>query len=191
MAKTTLTSWILALALVATAGFAAAQGSSAPKTNPAPGAAKSSGSQASPASAPTPAAQPTATPNPNFKSDKERQSYAVGMNIGESLHRQPVDLDSNSLIQGLKDSMAGGKTLMTDEEAKAALTELGQQVRAKQEEKVKQAAETNKKEGEAFLAANKTKPGVVTTPSGLQYKILKEGTGPKPTAADKVVCNYK
>ncbi|HET9791160.1 MAG TPA: FKBP-type peptidyl-prolyl cis-trans isomerase [Candidatus Angelobacter sp.] len=189
MAKTTLTSWILALALVATAGFAAAQGSSAPKKNSAQGAAKTT--QAAPAATPTPAAQPTATPNPNFKSDKERQSYAVGMNIGESLHRQPVDLDSNSLIQGLKDSMAGGKTLMTDEEAKAALTELGQQVRAKQEEKVKQAAETNKKEGEAFLAANKTKEGVVTTPSGLQYKILKAGTGPKPTAADKVVCNYR
>ncbi len=190
MQKTTLTSWILALALIATAGFAAAQGSSAPKTNPAQGAAKTSGSQA-PSASPTPAAHPAATPNPNFKSDKERQSYAVGMNIGESLHRQPVELDSNSLIQGLKDSMAGGKTLMTDDEAKAALTELGQQVRTKQEEKVKQAAETNKKEGDAFLAANKTKPGVVTTPSGLQYKILKEGTGPKPTAADKVVCNYK
>jgi len=191
MAKTTLTSWILALALVATAGFAAAQGSSAPKTNPAPGAAKSSGSQASPAAAPTPAAQPTATPNPNFKSDKERQSYAVGMNIGESLHRQPVELDMDSLIKGLKDSMAGGKMLMSDDEAKTALTELGQQVRAKQEEKVKQAAETNKKEGEAFLAANKTKEGVVTTPSGLQYKILKAGTGPKPTATDKVSVNYK
>ena len=192
MQNTTITSWILALALVATAGFAAAQGSSAPKTKPAQGAAKTSGPQAAPSASPTPAAaQPAATPNPNFKSDKERQSYAVGMNIGESLHRQPVDLDSTLLIQGLKDSMSGGKTLMTDEEAKAALTELGQQVRTKQEEKVKQAAETNKKEGEAFLAANKTKPGVVTTPSGLQYKILKEGTGPKPTASDKVVCNYK
>jgi FKBP-type peptidyl-prolyl cis-trans isomerase FklB len=191
MAKTTLTSWILALALTATAGFAAAQGSSAPKTNPAPGAAKSSGSQATPAASPTPSAQPAATPNPNFKSDKERQSYAVGMNIGESLHRQPVDLDSAALMQGLKDSMGGGKTLMTDDEAKAALTELSQQVRTKQEEKVKQAAENNKKEGEAFLAANKTKPGVVTTPSGLQYKILTEGKGPKPTAADKVNCNYK
>jgi FKBP-type peptidyl-prolyl cis-trans isomerase FklB len=189
MAKTTLTSWILALALVATAGFAAAQGSSAAKTKPAQGAAKTT--QAAPAASPTPTAQPTATPNPNFKSDKERQSYAVGMNIGESLHRQPVELDMDSLIKGLKESMAGGKTLLTDEEAKAALTELGQQVRAKQEEKVKQAAETNKKEGEAFLAANKTKEGVVTTPSGLQYKILKAGTGPKPTAADKVVCNYR
>jgi FKBP-type peptidyl-prolyl cis-trans isomerase len=189
MAKTTLTSWILALALVATAGFAAAQGSSAAKTKPAQGAAKTT--QAAPAASPTPTAQPTATPNPNFKSDKERQSYAVGMNIGESLHRQPVELDMDSLVRGLKESMAGGKTLLTDEEAKAALTELGQQVRAKQEEKVKQAAETNKKEGEAFLAANKTKEGVVTTPSGLQYKILKAGTGPKPTASDKVSVNYK
>ena len=191
MAKTTLTSWILALALTATAGFAAAQGSSAPKTNPAQGAAKTGGSQATPAASPTPSAQPAATPNPNFKSDKERQSYAVGMNIGESLHRQPVELDSTALMQGLKDSMSGGKTLMTDDEAKTALTELSQQVRTKQEEKVKQAAENNKKEGEAFLAANKTKPGVVTTPSGLQYKILTEGKGPKPTAADKVNCNYK
>lgn len=191
MAKTTLTSWILALALTATAGFAAAQGSSAPKTNPAQGAAKTGGSQATPAASPTPSAQPAATPNPNFKSDKERQSYAVGMNIGESLHRQPVELDSTALMQGLKDSMSGGKTLMTDDEAKAALTELSQQVRTKQEEKVKQAAENNKKEGEAFLAANKTKPGIVTTPSGLQYKILTEGKGPKPTASDKVNCNYK
>ena len=191
MAKTTLTSWILALALTATAGFAAAQGSSSPKTKPAQGAAKTGGTQATPAASPTPSAQPAATPNPNFKSDKERQSYAVGMNIGESLHRQPVDLDTTALMQGLKDSMSGGKMLLTDDEAKTALTELTQQVRAKQEEKVKQAAENNKKEGEAFLAANKTKPGVVTTPSGLQYKILTEGKGPKPTAADKVSCNYK
>jgi FKBP-type peptidyl-prolyl cis-trans isomerase FklB len=191
MAKTTLTSWILALTLTATAGFAAAQGSSAPKTNPAPGAAKTSGSQATPAASPTPAAKEAATPNPNFKSDKERQSYAVGMNIGESIHRQPVELDVNLLVQGLKDSIAGSKTLLTDEEAKAALSELGQQVKTKQEDKAKQAAESSKKEGETFLAANKTKPGVVTTPSGLQYKILQPGTGPKPTATDKVVCNYK
>jgi FKBP-type peptidyl-prolyl cis-trans isomerase FklB len=190
MAKTTLKSWILALALTATAGFAAAQGSSAPKTNPAPGAAKT-GSQAAPAASPTPAAKEAATPNPNFKSDKERQSYAVGMNIGESIHKQPVELDLNQLMQGLKDSMTGGKTLLTDDEAKTALGELGQQVRTKQEAKAKEAAETNKKEGEAFLAANKTKPGVVTTPSGLQYKILTAGTGPKPTATDKVICNYK
>src|ERR1700759_629578 len=113
MAKTTLTSWILALALTATAGFAAAQGSSSPKTNPAQGAAKTGGTQATPAASPTPTAPLAPTPNPNFKSDKERQSYAVGMNIGESLHRQPVDLDTNSLMQGLKDSMSGGKMLLT------------------------------------------------------------------------------
>lgn len=191
MAKTTLSSWILALALVATAGFAAAQGSSSAKTNPAQGAAKTTGTQAAPSASQTPAAQPAATPNPNFKSDKERQSYAVGINIGESLHRQPVDLDLDSLVKGLKDSMGGGKTLMTDDEAKAALMELGQQVKAKQEEKVSQAKEANKKEGDAYLAANKTKPGVVTTPSGLQYKIITPGTGPKPTAQDKVTVNYR
>src|SRR5271157_5536937 len=71
------------------------------------------------------------------------------------------------------------------------LTELQAEARKKQEEKKQQAGETNKKEGEAFLAANKAKERVVTLPSGLQYKILKEGTGPKPTAADTVVCNYR
>jgi len=65
------------------------------------------------------------------------------------------------------------------------------EMRTKQEEKRQQAAATNKQEGEAFLAANKTKEGVVTLPSGLQYKILTQGTGPKPTASDSVVCNYR
>ncbi len=112
------------------------------------------------------------------------------MNLGENLHRQSVDLDPAIFEQGLKDGMSGGKTLMTEEEARAALMQLQTEVRAQQAEKAKQAGEANKKEGEAFLAANKTKPGVVTLPSGLQYKILTEGKGPKPTASDTVVCNY-
>ena len=80
---------------------------------------------------------------------------------------------------------------MTEAEAQAVLTQLQADMRKKQEEKTQQAGEANQKEGEAFLAANKAKPGVVTLPSGLQYKILKEGTGPKPTATDSVVCNYQ
>jgi len=80
---------------------------------------------------------------------------------------------------------------MTEAEAQAVLTQLQADMRKKQEEKAQQAGEANQKEGEAFLAANKSKPGVVTLPSGLQYKILKEGTGPKPTATDSVVCNYQ
>jgi len=91
----------------------------------------------------------------------------------------------------LKDSIAGGKTLLTDDEAKAAITQLQDEVRKAEEQKMQQAAETNKKAGDAFLAANKTKDGVVTTPSGLQYKILTAGSGAKPAATETVVCNYR
>jgi FKBP-type peptidyl-prolyl cis-trans isomerase FklB len=113
------------------------------------------------------------------------------MNLGTNLHRQSVEIDPALLMQGLKDALAGGHTLMTDDEARATLTQLQEELRKKQEAKMQQAGEENKKEGEAFLAANKTKEGVVTLPSGLQYKILKAGTGPKPTATDSVVCNYR
>jgi len=122
---------------------------------------------------------------------KDKASYAIGLNIGRGLHRDSVDIDPNILVRGLKDAMAGGKQLMTDDEAKTALTALQADVSKRQQEKMQIAGEANKKEGEEFLAANKAKEGVVTLPSGLQYKILKEGTGPKPTATDSVVCNYR
>ena len=113
------------------------------------------------------------------------------MNIGKNLKRDSVSVDPAILLRGLKDALAGGKLLLTDEEAKAALTALQAEVRTKEEEKLKVAALENKKTGEAFLAANKTKEGVVTLPSGLEYKIIKEGTGPKPTADDTVLCHYR
>jgi FKBP-type peptidyl-prolyl cis-trans isomerase FklB len=122
---------------------------------------------------------------------KEKASYAIGMNWGTGLHRQGIDVDSAALLQGMKDGLSGGKTLLTEDEARAALMQLQSEVQAKQQAKAQQEGEANKKEGDAFLAANKTKEGVVTLPSGLQYKILKAGTGPKPTATDTVVCNYK
>ena len=124
-------------------------------------------------------------------STKEKASYAIGMNWGTGLHRQNVEVDSAALIQGLKDALAGGKTLLTEEEARAAIMQLQSELQAKAQAKAAQEGEANKKEGDAFLAANKGKEGVVTLPSGLQYKILKAGTGPKPTATDSVVCNYK
>ncbi len=145
---------------------------------------------------PTPAAQPPAAPTPNspLTTQKDKNSYAIGMNIGtslrESLGRQSVDVDYKVLVQGLQDAVSG-KTLMTEDEARATLTQLQAEVRAKQEAKQKEVYATNRKEGEAFLAANKTKEGVVTLPSGLQYKILTPGTGPKPTATDTVSCNYR
>jgi FKBP-type peptidyl-prolyl cis-trans isomerase len=126
-----------------------------------------------------------------LKTQKDRFSYALGMKMGANLHKQSVPIDPAILARGLKDAMAGGKTLLTDDEAQAALTEVQNDLRKKQQAKMQEAGDANKKEGEAFLAANKAKEGVVALPSGLQYKILKEGTGPKPTASDSVVCNYR
>jgi FKBP-type peptidyl-prolyl cis-trans isomerase FklB len=126
-----------------------------------------------------------------FKTQKDKVSYAIGMSIGANLHKQSVDVDPKVLAQGLQDAMSGGKTLLSEDEERATLTDLQNDMRKKQQEKMQAAAETNKKEGDAFLAAHKTKEGVVTLPSGLQYKILAAGTGPKPTAGDAVACNYR
>jgi FKBP-type peptidyl-prolyl cis-trans isomerase FklB len=142
----------------------------------------------------TPAANPQQSPAPEssaFKTQKDKVSYAIGMNVGTTLHRQSVDVDPKLLQQGLEDALAGGKTLLSEDEARAVLTELQTDMRKKQQEKMQLAGEANKKEGDAFLTANKGKDGVVALPSGLQYKIITSGTGPKPTASDTVVCNYR
>ena len=122
---------------------------------------------------------------------KDKFSYALGMNIGSGLHRQSVPVNADLLMRGLKDALAGGKTLLTEDEARAAIMEVQNQMRKQMQEKAAAMGETNKKSGDAFLAANKSKEGVTTLPSGLQYKVLQTGSGPKPTASDTVVCNYK
>jgi FKBP-type peptidyl-prolyl cis-trans isomerase FklB len=148
-----------------------------------------------------PSASKTATPAkpaaaaPAFKSRKEKFSYALGMNFGagwrDRLKSQNVDYDSALLLEGFKDALTDSKTRLTTEESQAVLKEVGAELQKEQQAKMKEAADKNKTDGEAFLAANKEKEGVVTLPSGLQYKILTEGNGPKPTASDTVVCNYK
>jgi FKBP-type peptidyl-prolyl cis-trans isomerase FklB len=134
----------------------------------------------------------TKTPAPlKLTTPKEKFSYALGMKMGGNLKKQDVPVDPNILARGLKDALAGSKTLLTDEEAQAALNDVQNDLRKKQQEKMQESSAANKKDGDAFLASNKGKEGVVTLPSGLEYKILKEGTGPKPTANDSVVCNYR
>jgi FKBP-type peptidyl-prolyl cis-trans isomerase FklB len=137
--------------------------------------------------------RPAATPAAPLvlKTDQDKISYAIGMQVGNSLHSQSVQVDPKILAQGLNDALAGSKMLLTDQEAKAMLTQLQQQVRTAQMQKMQALSASNKTEGETFLASNKTKEGVVALPSGLQYKILQQGTGPKPTASDTVVCNYR
>jgi FKBP-type peptidyl-prolyl cis-trans isomerase FklB len=126
-----------------------------------------------------------------LKTQQDKTSYALGMNLGRSLHRQSVEVEPDVVARGLKDALAGGKTLLTDDEAQATMVALQNDVRARQQGQMQQVAEKNKKDGEAFLAANAGKEGVVRLPSGLQYKILTPGTGPKPSATDSVVCNYR
>jgi len=126
-----------------------------------------------------------------LKTQKDKASYALGMNFGTGLRKQSIDIDPAILARGLRDSFSNGKTLLTEDEAKAVLTQLQGDVRKRQQELAQQLGETNKKQGLEFLEANKTKDGVVTLPSGLQYKVLQEGTGPKPAPTDTVVCNYR
>jgi FKBP-type peptidyl-prolyl cis-trans isomerase FklB len=149
------------------------------------------GQKTPPKKAPSSAASPSpALSDSPLKTQKDKVSYAIGMQVANNLNRQSLDVDPDVLMKGLKDTMAG-KSLMTDAEARTTMSQVFAELRAKQEEKMKEAGEANKKAGEDFLAANKSKPGVVTTPSGLQYKVITQGTGPKPTASDTVICNYK
>jgi len=126
-----------------------------------------------------------------LKTQKEKFSYALGMNLGQGLHKQNVAVDPAILVRGLRDALAGGKTLLTEDEARAALMQVQNDLRAKQQAKMQEEAATNKKTGDDFLSGNKAKDGVVTLPDGLQYKIVTAGTGPKPTATDTVSCNYR
>ena len=159
----------------------------AAKAQPAP----SAGAQKAPAAKTGPATKPRTPSVLTLKTQKDKVSYALGMNLGTNLHKETVDVDPAIVLRGLKDALASGKMLLTEDEARAVLTQLQTEVRGKQQEKMKVAGEMNKKESLEFLAANKAKDGVVTLPSGLQYRILTAGTGPKPTASDTVVCNYR
>jgi len=163
----------LAVRPAAAQGATPAQASQAPTLNP----------HATPG---TPS-QPSST----FKSQKDEVSYALGLNWGNNLRRESVEVDPDLVLQGLKDALAGGKTQITDEEARAALVRLQNDLRTRDEARMREEAEKNRAAGDAYRAANKAKEGVVTLPSGLQYKILTAGTGPKPTVSDKVTCNYR
>jgi FKBP-type peptidyl-prolyl cis-trans isomerase FklB len=154
-------------------------------------AAPSKTSSATAAKKPTTAAKPAT--GLALTTQKQKASYALGMKIGNDLKRQGVgaSVDSAITARGLKDALAGSKLLLTEDQEKAALTQLQTEVHAAQEAKAKAASGPARKAGEAFLAENKSKEGVVTLPSGMQYKILTAGTGPKPTTSDTVTCNYR
>ncbi len=126
-----------------------------------------------------------------LKTQKDKVSYVIGLDMGNSLKKNMVDVDTELLIRGLKDALSGATPIMTEQEMKETIMALQKDLQAKQQEQVKALAEKNKKEGEVFLAENKKKGGVITMPSGLQYKILTDGKGKSPKATDTVTVNYK
>jgi FKBP-type peptidyl-prolyl cis-trans isomerase FklB len=173
-------------------GIVPAQQTPAPPAQPSQPASTPAKTQKAPGAKKAPVTSKSGTAL-TLKTQKEKASYALGMKIGGDLRRQGMNtaVDPAIAARGFKDALAGSKALITEDEERAALTQLQSDVRNKQEAKAHEQGSGARKEGEAFLAANKSKEGVVTLPSGLQYKILKEGTGPKPTASDTVTCNYR
>lgn len=128
---------------------------------------------------------------PAFKNQKEKTSYGIGVGVARDFKLRGVDLEVDVFLKGLKDELSGSKLLMTEKELDATMDAYAHELRLKQEQADKLAAEENRKAGKAFLAESAKKEGVVTLPSGLQYKVLKEGKGDKPTEADAVTINYR
>jgi FKBP-type peptidyl-prolyl cis-trans isomerase FkpA len=126
----------------------------------------------------------------DLTTEKQKVSYMVGMDVGRNLTQIKDEIDVDVLITGLKDVMAGGAVKLTDEQANEVKTAFMQKMQAKATEERTAAAGKNRTEGEAFLAANKSKPGIKTTESGLQYQVMTEGKGAKPAATDKVKVHY-
>jgi FKBP-type peptidyl-prolyl cis-trans isomerase FklB len=123
--------------------------------------------------------------------DKQKTSYSIGLNIGLNLHEQEVPIDFATLSKGIQDGLANAKPALSEAEIRTVLMALQKEVADKQASKKKAMAEKNSKEADTFLTANKAKQGVVTLPSGLQYKVITQGKGPKPAATDTVVTHYK
>jgi FKBP-type peptidyl-prolyl cis-trans isomerase FklB len=140
------------------------------------------------AQSPAPAASPAPA---QFANSKDKVSYAIGADIANMFKRQQLEINPDVLLKAFKDAYSGGTVLMTEQEIRDTIMAYQQEMRTKMQEKMKVEGEQNKKEEETFLAANAKKEGVITLPSGLQYKVLTAGTGAKPSATDTVTVHYR
>jgi FKBP-type peptidyl-prolyl cis-trans isomerase FklB len=127
-----------------------------------------------------------------LKTEKDRISYSIGMDIGENFKKQSIEINTEAMVRGIADAVSSSKPLMNEKEIQETMGVFQKKMMAKQGEKMKVDGEKNKKEGEAFLEENKKKEGIKTTASGLQYKVIKDDAkGKKPKATDTVLVNYK
>ncbi len=133
--------------------------------------------------------QPSTTTAP--KTDKEKLSYAIGVNIAQPIADISGEIDLTMLQKGMSDKIQGNDLLVSSGEAQILLDSFSKKMIAKQQEKMVESGQKNLEEGQAFLQENKAVEGVVTTESGLQYMVLKEGEGQSPGESDKVMVHYK
>lgn len=136
------------------------------------------------------AVKPQAKEEKRGLSEREKRGYALGVQLGSDVVKQGLEVNPHLLVKGLMDALTGGKLLMTVEDINATVTAIRNEKREKIAQAIKELAKENKRDGEAFLAANKAKGGVVSLANGLQYRILNAGVGKKPTLEDKVVIHY-
>lgn len=141
---------------------------------------------------PTFAADSAAPPAPPaLTTELERVHYAIGFNMASNLRQQGIEVDLELVIRGMRDALSEEPNLLSDEEIRIAIQKYQTKARQKKSGNVAKTATDNRLSGEAFLAKNKAAAGIVTLPSGLQYKILKAGDGRKPTAADVVDVKFR
>jgi len=126
-----------------------------------------------------------------LETQTQKASYSIGIDIGNNFKQREIDIDLEALMQGVKDAISDSTPVLSEQQREEAMRQLQQDVVAKRNENAKKAGEKNKLEGETFLAENAKKEGVITLPSGLQYKILKQGDGKKPQLTDEVTTNYR
>ena len=126
-----------------------------------------------------------------FKTQKDKVSYVIWMTVARDMQRQGVDLNADLFMKGIRDVLSGAKLAISDQDAQETMSAFKKEFTEKKQAAMKKAAEENKKQEEAFLSENKKKAGVHTLESGLQYKVIKEGSGNKPTLYDKVTVNYR
>jgi FKBP-type peptidyl-prolyl cis-trans isomerase FklB len=126
-----------------------------------------------------------------FKDQKEQQSYAIGAQTGRTLKKDNVEIDEAMLIRGLKDGLDGGKMLLSEKELRSVMSRVQQELHKNMVLNRRALGERNKEDGARFLAENGKKPGVVTTSTGLQYRVITAGAGAKPMLNNTVLVNYR
>ncbi|MGL5741091.1 MAG: FKBP-type peptidyl-prolyl cis-trans isomerase N-terminal domain-containing protein [Legionella sp.] len=122
--------------------------------------------------------------------DKDKLSYSIGADLGKNFKNQGIDINPDALAKGMQDGMSGSQLILTEQQMKDVLNKFQKDLMAKRSSEFNKKSDENKSKGEAFLSGNKSKPGIVVLPSGLQYKIIEAGTGAKPSKSDTVTVEY-